>query len=74
MAEPLPRQLSINPRSPYFNKDACARVRKVYVNDVHLPNCYAYDMDAGWAMNQVNGVWQPKKHGVIKVTEKTTST
>lgn len=66
----IPRKLSINPRSPHFNKEAAKRVDKVFVNDVHLPNCYAYDIDAGWAAQSINGVWQPKKYGTIRVTEK----
>jgi len=66
----LPRKLSIIPVSPNFDRNACARVDKVYVDGVHLPDCVAYDMDAGWALKRVNGIHQPKQHGKITVTEK----
>lgn len=67
---PFPRQLSTVPASPHFDADACKRVGKVYVDDVHLPDCVAYDMDAGWAFNKIKGVWQPKVYGTIRVTGK----
>ena len=58
--------------SGYWESDAkaCARVDRVYVDDVYLPECVAYDMDAGWAFNKVNGVWQPKVYGVVRVVLK----
>ena len=66
----LPTKLSINPHSPHYDKKAAARVDKVFVNDVHLPSCYAYDVDAGWAAQSINGLWKPKVYGVVRVTEK----
>lgn len=62
-----PRKLSTIPVSPNFNRDACALVDKVFVDGEHVPNCAAYDMDAGWAFSIINGVWQPKKHGTVTV-------
>lgn len=65
----VPRQLSTNPASVHFDRAACARVDKVYVDNAYLPDCVAYDMDAGWAFNKVDGVWQPKLYGTVRVTE-----
>lgn len=67
---PVPRKLSNNPKSPHYNKEALTKVDKVFVDGKHLPLCYAYDMDAGWAAQSINGVWKPKVHGVVTVTEK----
>lgn len=66
----VPRKLSTISRSPYFDEAACQRIDKVFVDGVHLPNVYAYDMDAGWAASIKNGVWQPKVHGIVTVKEK----
>lgn len=67
----IPRKLCVHPRSPNYNKDALTRVDKVFVDGVHIPNCYAYDMDAGWANTlKANGVWGPKIYGVVTVTAK----
>lgn len=66
----LPRRLSAVPASIFYDADAVCRVDKVYVDGVHLPDCMAYDMDAGWAHNRVNGVFQPKVYVVVKVTSK----
>jgi hypothetical protein len=66
----LPRQLSIIKGMRSYNVEACGRVDRVFVDGVHLPDCIAYDMDAGWAQNHVKGVWQPKVYGVVTVTEK----
>lgn len=66
----LPSKLSINPNSPYYNKDAIKKVDKVFIDSVHLPHCYAYDIDAGWAMQMIDGLWKPKVYGVVMVTEK----
>lgn len=65
-----PRKLSSLPLSPSYDKHACGYVDKVFVDGVHLPDCIAYDMDEGWAKNKIDGVWQPKKHGVVTVTMK----
>jgi hypothetical protein len=40
------------------------------VDGVHLPNCIAFDQDAGWAQQQIDGVFKPKVHGEITVTRK----
>lgn len=64
----LPRKLCINPQSLNYHKDAIKMVDKVFVDDVHLPHCYAYDMDAGWAMQVINGLWKPKVYGVVRAT------
>jgi hypothetical protein len=66
----LPSRLSASPISPFYNKTACQRVDKVFVNDEHLPSCIAYDIDAGWAQQKLDGVFKPKVHGTIRVTEK----
>lgn len=66
----LPRKLSCHPKSPHYDPDALKRVDKVFVDDKRLPNCRAYDMDEGWACNIIDGVWQPKIHGVIRVTSR----
>lgn len=66
----LPERLSIAPASPFHDAEACRRVDKVFVDGKHLPECVAYDIPAGWAKNRVNGVWQPKIYGAIRVTEK----
>lgn len=65
-----PRQLAVSKLSPYYDEAALKAVDKVFVDGVHLPDCLAYDMDAGWAKNKINGVWQPKRQGVITVTMK----
>lgn len=70
MGMTAPRKLSIHPISPNYNKDAIAAVDKVFVNSEHLPDCVAYDMDAGWAFNKIDGVWQPRKHGEVTVKMK----
>jgi hypothetical protein len=66
----LPRRLSSSHLSPFYNKQAIAKVDKVFLDDTHLPNCIAYDLDAGWAQQQVNGTFMPKQYGLIRVTEK----
>lgn len=67
----LPRRLSSNPVSIFFNEEACKRVDKVFVDDVHIPNCMGYDLDAGWAFSKgPDGVWTPKVYGVVRVTER----
>lgn len=66
----LPNKLSLNPKSPHYDMGEAERVDKVFVDEVHVPQCYAYDADAGWAMQIFNGIWGPKIHGVVKVTEK----
>lgn len=65
-----PRKLSISPVSPNYDKEAIKRVDKVFVDDVHIENCVAYDMDAGWAlpMDGKTRLWKPKVYGVVKVT------
>lgn len=65
-----PRKLAISPISPNYNKEALTQVDKVFVNDKHLPNCVAYDMDAGWAFAKEGGKWMPRQHGEITVTMK----
>jgi hypothetical protein len=70
MSESPPRQLSVVPISPFYNKEWISRIDKVSVDGVHLPNCRAYDIDAGWAAAKENGVFQPKVHGVVTVTVK----
>ncbi|QIG66731.1 hypothetical protein EVB27_061 [Rhizobium phage RHph_TM16] len=64
------RRLSSSKLSPFYDEHAIAKVDKVFVNDAHLPNCIAYDMDAGWAQQQVDGAFKPKQYGEIKVTLK----
>lgn len=66
----IPRKLSVNKRSPHYNEDGLKRVDKVFVDGVHIRDCYAYDMAAGWAMQLKNGLWQPKVYGAVTVTEK----
>lgn len=67
-----PRKLSMNPRSPNFNANAIKRVDKVFVDDVLITSCYAYDVDAGWVMQiSEKGIWLPKIYGTVTVTEKT---
>jgi hypothetical protein len=65
-----PRKLSIHPISPSYDKEAVKMVDKVFVDDVHIPNCVAYDMDAGWAFGKENGSWMPRKYGVVTVKMK----
>jgi hypothetical protein len=64
----LPRKLSVSTKSPHYDEDAIARIDKVFVDGVHLEKCFAYDMDAGWAMQIINGIWRPKVYGVVTVT------
>lgn len=67
----LPRKLSTIRISPNYNPEACKRVDRVFVDGHHFPQCVAYDMDAGWALFKgEDGVWLPKKYGVITVTER----
>lgn len=66
----LPDRLSIVPGSPFYDKDACARVDKVTVDGVHLPDCVSYDIPAGWAKNRIDGIWQPRVYGAVTVTER----
>lgn len=63
-----PRRLSTVPSSPHYDRAACGRVLAVYVDDVLVPECVAYDMDAGWAFSRIGGVWQPKIYGRVRVT------
>lgn len=65
-----PRRLSTSPYSPYYDKDAISAVDKVFVDGAHLPNCRAYDIDAGWAAALENGSYKPKIYGVIAVLMK----
>lgn len=65
-----PKRLSVVTHSPNYDRSWLARIDKVMVDGVHVPNCVAYDMVAGWAMCQVDRVWQPKTHGVVTVTLK----
>jgi hypothetical protein len=65
-----PRQLSSNPHSPHFDEATCRKVDKVFVDGVHVPNCVAYDMDAGWAFSKIDGLWKPKVYGVVTVRMK----
>lgn len=65
-----PRHLTAIPSSPRFDKEALEKIDRVLVDGVHLPECVAYDMDAGWAFNKIDGLWQPRKYGVITVTVK----
>lgn len=62
-----PRRLSAVPASPYYDADAIKQVNKVFIDGVHLPMCVAYDIDAGWAFNKIDGLWQPKQYGKITV-------
>jgi hypothetical protein len=68
----LPRKLSIHKESPNYNADALARVDAVFVDGTHVPNCVAYDKDAGWAFGKhpETKVWMPRVHGKVEVTEK----
>lgn len=63
-----PRKLSVGRLSPHFDKTALALVDKVFVDGVLVPDCYAYDMDQGWAFSKRDGVWQPRVYGVVTVT------
>lgn len=63
-------KVSTNPMSPHYNQKAADCVDKVYVNDVHVPNCAAYDMDMGWAFSLKDGVYQPKLYGEVRVVLK----
>lgn len=68
-----PRKLSCHPSSPDYAPAAITnKIDKVYVNDVHIPNCFAYDISAGWAFskNPVTKSWEPKVFGTVKVTLK----
>lgn len=66
-----PRKLSISRMSPHFNEEAARRIDKVLVDNVVIPHCFAYDMDAGWAfgLDQPGGSWQPRVYGVVTVVE-----
>ena len=68
----LPRKLSIVKLSPDYNQEALGRVDKVFVDGEHIPDCVAYDKDAGWAFgkNPKTKSWQEKVYGVVKVTER----
>lgn len=70
MTAAAPQRLSVNPQSPHYDLDVARRVDKVFVDGVLVPNCGGYDKVAGWAYSVVNGVWQPKVHGVVKVVMK----
>lgn len=65
----IPRRLSINATSPFYDRAALDKVDRVFVDGVHVPNCVAYDMDAGWAFGKANGYWQPRVYGVVTVKE-----
>lgn len=65
-----PRKLSVHPMSPSYDKAACAAVDKVFVDGVYLPSVRAYDMDAGWAAQQLDGLWKPKIYGTVTVKMK----
>lgn len=54
--------------SPYYDKEELRRIDKVFVDGEHLPNCYAYDIEGGWAKNEIGKIMQAKKYGVITVT------
>lgn len=74
----LPRALCIHPASPYYPKGTKEQaaaiinaVDKVYVNGVHLPNCFYYNKDKGEARAlDAKRNWLPMQHGSITVTEK----
>lgn len=63
-----PRRLSVSEISPNYDKEAIRRIDRVVVDGVHVPECVAYDMDAGWAFGKKDGVWQPRVHGTVTVT------
>lgn len=65
------RQLSTVLKSPHYDDIACRAVDRVYVDDVYIPQCVAYDMDAGWAFGKdYKGIWAPKVYGVVRVVLK----
>jgi hypothetical protein len=63
-----PRKLSVSTYSPHYNEQALLWVDRVFCDGEWFPNCVAYDLDEGWLINKVNGVWAPRKYGVITVT------
>lgn len=66
----LPRVLSIYHKNPHYNAEALARVDKVYVDGVLLPDCAYYNMDKGEAIGlDKKRNWLPKVFGKITVTE-----
>jgi len=67
-----PTKLSCHPQSPHYKKIYLDMVDKVFVDGVHIPTCFAYDMDEGWAFSKLNGVWQPKVYGEVTVKMKGT--
>lgn len=68
----LPRQLAVSKLSPHYNELALKWVDRVFCDGEWFPDCVAYDMDAGWLVNKVNGVWAPRKYGTITVTARET--
>jgi hypothetical protein len=63
-----PRQLSTVPASPFYDRKACDRIDRVFVDGRHVPHCVAYDMDDGWAFGKDNhGIWQAKQRGNVTV-------
>lgn len=68
----LPRRLAVSPHSPFYDKEAIAMVDRVLVDDVHVPQCVAYDMDAGWAFGKAaDGSWLPRRYGTVTVIPRT---
>lgn len=66
----LPTRLSASKISPFYDREACLKVDKVFCNEIHIPNCIAYDITAGWAQEKRDGVFMPKVYGEIRVTER----
>lgn len=66
----LPRRLSAHSKSPDYNLDALKRVDKVFVNGVHVPNAWFYDMDQRVVVPRLKGYNGTAIRGEVTVTEK----
>lgn len=69
-ADGLLDRLSVDRDSQHFNEGYAKRIKRVFVDGVHMPKCGEFCISEGWARNFYAGEFGPVIHGKITVTLK----
>jgi hypothetical protein len=66
----MPNILSTIPTSPFYNKELCELVDKVFVDGVHVPDVVSYNIPKGFVFHKAGRIVNEKTEGVVTLTLK----